>query len=896
MSTLRERARARRAMFDKKAYHQGGGGVNDPQTYPVDPLNDQLKTKGDKQMEGQGMEPGSDGLHPGYQSYGNELSLKQKLSRAQLEERRLRRQGILARGTGPEFKQVDVGDGQKLTLVKSQTGKWEQANESLAADIALALDQGVLDPANPLTSEAYHQGGGGVNDPQTYPVDPLNDKLKTDGDKQMEGQGMEPGSDGMHPGYQSYGNEEALKKKLLRAKLNAKFIKVYADDSREDVDKEASRWEFFANGKKILSATGDDIYGDRLDQYWDHLSSEAYGREALAHLRNEGLNKTAYLLTGKVVTAQPPMAPPAAPAGPPAGPESAPPMPPMEGGPEGDLEEPAGAEGTKDKVDEALAKLEKDLGDLKDILEEEGSAEGGKEDLPPVEEAAADDGALRERAADLVASLNDSGDELALLSDTLERKIEAGAGDSDETKELARIADESLAACAELRSEAALVITAAAKKDDKEDKDDKKDDKKEDKKDDKEDKKDKKLPPFLKGKDKDDKEEKKSEAELALEHLLKARAARRREIVRQAMGLGEGGGEEMLEEEAHDIALSDDLADDFAEDMAVDYDDDFAVDYDDDESGLISELLSELEDDEPADGDEPDDGDEPADGDEPDDSDLDLPDGDDDDEAFDGMLAADASKRRAWRERVAAELEKAAAGDYQLKLDPAADMDTDMVPAAHPQGGYTLQGLDTSPSEELDKVERIDEIKAKIMKAVESLPPVREAVERVGDLLKSGALKVADLSDEAKLKALAIDPEAAKYWTQYFGEGDPASKTFGQELTKEFAQKKAAADADLYKVKLARSYDLALTMQDKGVIPDDSGTLHKQVEEIMTFDNKAFESFKKSVARLTGASNVRTAGGKALEVGVQTEVGGGGHAASADDGTTLASQLPLLWS
>ncbi|MGW8178356.1 MAG: hypothetical protein ACWGQW_06260, partial [bacterium] len=72
---LMERARARRAML-KNAYHLGGGGVNDPQTYPVDPTNDSLKTKGDKQMEGTPMETGKDGLHPG------DLELKKKLLRA----------------------------------------------------------------------------------------------------------------------------------------------------------------------------------------------------------------------------------------------------------------------------------------------------------------------------------------------------------------------------------------------------------------------------------------------------------------------------------------------------------------------------------------------------------------------------------------------------------------------------------------------------------------------------------------------------------------------------------------------------------------------------------------------------------------------------------------------
>jgi hypothetical protein len=65
---LHERAAARRNIF-KNSYYQGGGGVNEPQTYDVHPLSDKLRLKEDKQMVGQGMETGSDGLHPGYESF-----------------------------------------------------------------------------------------------------------------------------------------------------------------------------------------------------------------------------------------------------------------------------------------------------------------------------------------------------------------------------------------------------------------------------------------------------------------------------------------------------------------------------------------------------------------------------------------------------------------------------------------------------------------------------------------------------------------------------------------------------------------------------------------------------------------------------------------------------------
>jgi len=888
MSKLEERARARRALFDKKAYHQGGGGVNDPQTYPVDPTNDQLKTKGDKQMDGQGLEPGSDGLHPGYQSYGNELELKKKLSRAELEQRRLRREALLSQGEDKFFS--DGNNVYKRDVSGNVTQLKEIPKPAMSADDDHDPDEPV-DPAD-LLSQAYWQGGGGVNEPQTYPVDPMNDSLKTDGDKQMEGQGMEPGNDGVHPGYQSYGNEEALRKRLLRADLRAEFIKVFANHEKSDINKQASRWDVYADGEKVMTVKGGEAYdGEFLGQYWDFFSSKDYGRRLMAELRDKGLSKVAYELTGRIVTAQPPIPAPPAPEA------AAPPAPPLpaEEPALSEGEEPADAEKTKDEVDDALKKVEEDLAHLKSLLGSEGVATKGKEELPPIEETvpATASSEMQIRVAELIEGLDNSGDELALLSETLGRKLQPKSEEEVAARdELVQIARESLDACGELRKDAALVLEAAKEEegDDKKEKEDDKDkdlppfmkrkrgkgkEEESEKKEDKKDKKEEEKEEDKKEDEKDDKkEDKKSEAELKLERMLEARAAKRRRMVRIALGAEEAEGLservealEELEEKEHDIPLG-------PEEKTPEP----AAEDDDDE--LLAKLLSEFEEEEKKE-------DEEGEEDFEDEPELD---------AFDGGLMADAAQRREWREKLASDMEKMAAGDYQLKLDPAADMDTDMVPAAHPQGGYSLEGLDTSPSDEGHKIERIDEIKAKIMKAVESLPPVREAVERVGDLLKSGALIEADLGDEAKLKALAVDPEAAKYWSQYFGEGDQASKQFGQELTKEFVQKKASADADTYRIKLARAYDVALEMQDKGMI-DGQNDLHTQVHELMEFDDKAFEAFKKSIDRFPGTGgSVRTASaGKAIEVGVQNEVGEGGHAAMADDAVSLASQLKRIW-
>jgi hypothetical protein len=149
-------------------------------------------------------------------------------------------------------------------------------------------------------------------------------------------------------------------------------------------------------------------------------------------------------------------------------------------------------------------------------------------------------------------------------------------------------------------------------------------------------------------------------------------------------------------------------------------------------------------------------------------------------------------------------------------------------------------------------------------------------------------MKPADLGDAEKLKALAVDPEAAKYWKQYFGEGDQESSQFGQELVKEFVQKKASQDLEAHRLKLRRSYDIALEMQDKGLIPDTRAHLERQVDDIMKFDEPAFEAFKRAMERTSKIAKVASQKGTALEVGLREEDASPGT-------TTLASQLERLW-
>jgi len=68
------------------------------------------------------------------------------------------------------------------------------------------------------------------------------------------------------------------------------------------------------------------------------------------------------------------------------------------------------------------------------------------------------------------------------------------------------------------------------------------------------------------------------------------------------------------------------------------------------------------------------------------------------------------------------------------------------------------------------------------------------------------------------------------------------------ELEADLKSKKAEEDKTKFRVKLRRAYDLGLQMQEKGMVPRTKEALDAQVDEIMKFDDQAFESYKRVVA------------------------------------------------
>jgi hypothetical protein len=895
---LRERAAARRANFHKEAYHLGGGGVSEPQTYPVDSMNDELKEKGDKQMSGQGMESGKDGLHPGYESTGDELKLKEKYLRAELENRKLSRHAFLSKMAGdvevekgtkanvPGLGDVAVVDsnGKKKLIQLNSDGTYCEVKEDqiqAAKDLVSKIDQLGYD------KKAYLLGGGGVSEPQTYPVDSMNDELKEKGDKQMSGQGMESGKDGLHPGYESTGDELKLKEKYLRAKLRAKFVE--ASDKSGKVDKENSYWNIYAGSDLLLTATGSQVYENELNDNWNVFASEDWGRAILREIRENGIKRVATMLgtslkkTALEMPAMPPVSP----------------MPPMPGKEITDGVEPKEEVG-KTPVDESLDSLtthleeaEKSLGDLRDAVEEL-DGKGPEAELDSAGVSAADDertydmteklkqmfkvekmrdpslteeefkarhqehfkssaSSILDKFNNVFANLDESADELAMLVESLSDRKKLGKTSDEITSEIISLSKDAIAENIELRKEASLIVESAKKI--KEDKKKKKENKKN--------KETEEVEEVVKGKGKgkltkEMKEEececeekakkgKKTKAEIVIEKLIKARAEKRggllkksedekeiREIIKeeldkifQSVGGVENFVKEEEEEEEHEKG-SDEMVK-----IDIDENDDDDVMYDDDSEVAPKDTLMEnVESTE--------------------DKELDdMLKQFDKEESFDEETLASG---KAWRERVAAEV----SNKYKLTLSPAVTSDTTL-----PLGKTVSLPVDNKTDE--NAIEGIEEMHEKIMQTLHKFPKVKAAMDHLGQVLKSGKLSLSDLENENKLKALAVDSDAAKYWKEYFSQADAESKEFVSDLLKGTEETKKKSSLDEERVKMARAYDLALEMQERGLIEGGTRVLHAQVDDLMKMSNESFESFKRAAARV--APTIKTAA-RALNVGL----------------------------
>ena len=155
--------------------------------------------------------------------------------------------------------------------------------------------------------------------------------------------------------------------------------------------------------------------------------------------------------------------------------------------------------------------------------------------------------------------------------------------------------------------------------------------------------------------------------------------------------------------------------------------------------------------------------------------------------------------------------------------------------------------LDVKPSDSLGLVETLPEENKAMLELAKAPPNVRKEAAAIQRLVSEGKL---DPKDVDALVAEGLDKEAVAYWKKYFGEVDGGGE-FASELVKEHVKAEMAEELNKFRVKLARAYELAYDMADRGLCHHERPAISAQVDEIMKFNDESFDSLKRVVARHT---------------------------------------------
>ena len=140
--------------------------------------------------------------------------------------------------------------------------------------------------------------------------------------------------------------------------------------------------------------------------------------------------------------------------------------------------------------------------------------------------------------------------------------------------------------------------------------------------------------------------------------------------------------------------------------------------------------------------------------------------------------------------------------------------------------------------------ENIVDQQEKTMNLVLGKVKVRKEAERIHQLVSQGELAASDLDE---LVSFGIDPEAVKYYKEYYGQVD-GGKEFASALTKEDMKAQASEEIEAFKVKIARAYSLVNEMVAKDLMPNDADSIREKVDEIVSYNDAAFDSVKRIVA------------------------------------------------
>jgi hypothetical protein len=773
--------------MDKKGYYLGGGGVNEPTPgkvkYPADPLNEKARDGEDKQM-----------LQT--KDYGGEGDDKIKSEVRPLGERSARRKEAL-----------------------------ENAKKN-------------------LDKKGYWLGGGGVNEPTPgkvkYEIDPLRDQVREKGDKQMVGAKPFPGVgdvDGL------YGDDLAIKEKLSRASLKARFIRKAGSNGRDDLAN--SGWQVFAKDEKgdklIFTASVNEISAGQSDQLFDMIATKEFGGKMLEKIREVGLEKAASVY--KRAQEMPGAAAPA--------PAAAAPVADMGAAPAAtpDAEADAGGSGDPQEVAEKLAEKTRDS--AAELLEAVREIGGAGPQMGELEEGIK---ALPQATAALLTPAAEMRRKLErMLVSAAKKSLSELKAHYSELKLISDMADSETVKNASIRG---MIGTAF------------------------------------------------EEAELSLndaEGVLRSYAkyasgvenlTARLKSAQDATdedenNVGDGDfnmgdddfeadGEfspETLDEGMTDVG-DDDILPDLDQDLHGDSDyedmpateknpvpdmqpetqrspkhedaDDFGMVNDGGTSGLVVELAPG----------------QPV-----------PPNAKVVEKA--AMDLTTKEGRAAYRTKLAEHITDSVAAE-SIKFNPV------MADANKLADGQTQ--LDVKPSDSLGLVETKPEVQKRMLEVARAAPKVKKEAERLNKMIVAGTVRKEDLD---KLVAEGLDSEVVKYWRDFYGQADGGAE-FAKLLTAAAEKAKLEEEMGTYKIKLARSYELANEMARRGLITNERAAIGRQVDESMKWNDEGFDSYKRVIAKMPVGS-VKTAG-LVPQVGIRET--GDSHSGGDD----LQAELDLAFS
>jgi len=197
--------------------------------------------------------------------------------------------------------------------------------------------------------------------------------------------------------------------------------------------------------------------------------------------------------------------------------------------------------------------------------------------------------------------------------------------------------------------------------------------------------------------------------------------------------------------------------------------------------------------------------------------------------------------------------------------------------------------LDTKPSDNLGLVETLSEVNKAMMDLAKAPPKVRKEAEAIHELVTKGTLNPADLDE---LVSQGLDKDAVAYYKKYFSQAEGGGE-FASELVKEHVKAEIEAELNKFRIKMARAYELAYDMVDRGLCTHERNAVTAQVYEIMKFNDDSFESLKRVVAR-HAVINLRKEAGRMPQVGM---IGSGEiNTSSQADDSNLYSQLTAAFA